>query len=89
MVMQGQLKSRGVKLVSSLVVVMTMTVAALSTDGVVVAWADAGGSMFVAVFIFLNAIGMLRAGIPDLLDRSAGKAVRDTVDRVLAGNAGD
>lgn len=88
-VMQGQLKSRGVKLVSSLVVVLTMTVAALSTDAVVVAWADAGGSMFVAVFIFLNAIGMLRAGIPDLLDRSAGKAVRDTVDRVLAGNVSD
>ena len=26
---------------------------------------------------------------PDLLDRSAGKSVRDTVDRVLAGSAGD
>ena len=32
---------------------------------------------------------MLRTGIPDLLDRSAGKSVRDTVDRVLAGSAGD
>ena len=30
-----------------------------------------------------------RSGIPDLLDRSAGKSVRDTVDRVLAGSAGD
>jgi divalent metal cation (Fe/Co/Zn/Cd) transporter len=37
----------------------------------------------------LNGSDMLRTGIPDLLDRSAGKTVRDTVDRVLAGSAGD
>jgi divalent metal cation (Fe/Co/Zn/Cd) transporter len=37
----------------------------------------------------INGSDMLRTGIPDLLDRSAGKSVRDTVDRVLAGSAGD
>jgi divalent metal cation (Fe/Co/Zn/Cd) transporter len=36
----------------------------------------------------LNGMEMLRTGIPDLLDRSAGKTVRDTVDRVLTGSAG-
>jgi divalent metal cation (Fe/Co/Zn/Cd) transporter len=76
-----------VKLVSSLVVTVTMTIAALSTDNVVVAWADAGGSIFVAVFIFANAIVMLQSGVPDLLDRSAGKAVRATVERTLARHA--
>ena len=89
LVMQGQLNARRVKLICSLVVLVTMTVAALSTDNVVVASADAVGSIFVAIFIVLNGIDMLRTGIPDLLDRSAGKTVRDTVDRVLAGSAGD
>ena len=37
----------------------------------------------------INGSEMLRTGIPDLLDRSAGKTVRDTVDRVLAESAGD
>ena len=31
---------------------------------------------------------MLRSGIPDLLDRSAGKQVRDSVERALASQAG-
>ena len=87
--MQGQVNARRVKLVCSIVVLITMTIAALSTDNVVVASADAAGSVFVAAFMVINGSDMLRTGIPDLLDRSAGKSVRDTVDRVLAGSAGD
>ena len=87
LVMQGQLHARRVKLICSLVVLFTMTIAALSTDNVVVASADAVGSVFVAIFMVLNGSDMLRTGIPDLLDRSAGKTVRDTVDRVLADGA--
>jgi divalent metal cation (Fe/Co/Zn/Cd) transporter len=87
-VMQSQLRSRWVKLVCSLVVLVTMTVAALSSDNVIVASADAVGSVFVAVFMVVNGMEMLRIGVPDLLDRSAGTNVRDTVDRVLADGAG-
>jgi divalent metal cation (Fe/Co/Zn/Cd) transporter len=88
LVMQAQVHARWVKLVCSLVVLVTMTVAALSADNVVVASADAVGSIFVAAFMVVNGMQMLRICIPDLLDRSAGKTVRDTVDRVLAGSAG-
>ena len=87
--MQGQLQARRVKLLCSIVVLFTMTIAALSTDNVVVASADAAGSVFVAILMVINGSEMLRTGIPDLLDRSAGKTVRDTVDRVLAESAGD
>jgi divalent metal cation (Fe/Co/Zn/Cd) transporter len=87
LVMQAQLQARWVKLVCSLVVLVTMTVAALSADNVVVASADAVGSVFVAAFMVVNGMQMLRICIPDLLDRSAGKTVRDTVDRVLAARA--
>ena len=87
-VMESQLHARRVKLICSLVVQVSLTVAALSTDNVVVGTADAAGSIFVAIFIVLNAIEMLRDGIPDLLDRSAGTSVRATVDRVLADSTG-
>lgn len=89
LVMLGQLRARTVKLVASLFVLVTMTLAALSTDEEVVAWADAVGSLFVAGFIVVNAVDMLLYGLADLLDRSAGRVVREAVGRVLARHAGD
>jgi divalent metal cation (Fe/Co/Zn/Cd) transporter len=88
-VMQGQLQSRRVKLVSSLFVLITMTVAAASTDDRVVAWADVLGSLFVAGFIVVNAFEMLSTGLVDLLDRSAGRKVHEAIDRALARHAND
>jgi divalent metal cation (Fe/Co/Zn/Cd) transporter len=89
LVMVGQLRARTVKLASSLFVLITMTLAALSLDQEVAAWADAIGSLFVAAFIVANALDMLASGVADLLDRSAGGAVRDAIDRALARHAGD
>jgi divalent metal cation (Fe/Co/Zn/Cd) transporter len=89
LVMLAQFKARTVKLVASCFVLVTLTTAALAPDVVVVAWADAIGSIFVAVFIVVNAIEILRDCVPDLLDRSAGKDVRGTVDRALARHAAD
>lgn len=88
-VMQGQLLSRRIKLISSAFVLTTMTVAAISTDGQVVAWADVLGSLFVAAFIVVNALDMLSTGLVDLLDRSAGRTVREAIDRTLAGHVRD
>jgi divalent metal cation (Fe/Co/Zn/Cd) transporter len=89
LVMAGQLRARTVKLVSSLFVQVTMTLAALSTDQEVVAWADAIGSTFVACFIVVNAFDMLSTGLVDLLDRSAGRTVREAIDRTLARHTKD
>src|SRR5581483_10832970 len=85
----AQVRSRTVKLASSVFVLVTMTVAAVSTDEKVVAWADVLGSLFVAGFIVVNALDMLASGLGDLLDRSAGRGVRDAIDRALARHAGD
>jgi divalent metal cation (Fe/Co/Zn/Cd) transporter len=89
LVMVGQLRARTVKLASSLFVLMTMTLAALAMDEEVAAWADVIGSLFVAAFIVANALDMLASGLADLLDRSAGRAVRDAIDRALVRHAGD
>src|SRR5262249_36732551 len=65
LVLLGPLRARLVKLGSSLFVLQTMTVAALSTDKQVVAWADATGSLFVAAFMVVNALGLLASGLGD------------------------
>ena len=83
LVMVAQYKARSVKLLASAFVQVTLTVAALANDGVVVATADAIGSTFVAAFIAVNAVGILRECVPDLLDRSAGQDVRAAVHRAL------
>ena len=83
-VMQTQVRLRFVKLLCSLFVGITMTIAAQSTDEVVVTVADAVGSVFVAAYTFINGVEILRSAIPDLLDRSAGKEVQAAVHRVLA-----
>jgi cation diffusion facilitator family transporter len=83
-IMQTQLKVRIVKLVSSLFVQVAMTIAALSTDDVVVAWADAVGSFFVVGFIVVYAVKILRAGFPDIIDRAVDDEVQNAIKRALA-----
>jgi cation diffusion facilitator family transporter len=84
LIMQAQLNARIVKLISSLFVQLTMTIAAVSTDDVVVAWADAVGSFFVVGFIVVNAVRILRAGFPDIIDRAVEEQVQHAINRALA-----
>ncbi len=82
-IMQGQLASRVVKLVSSLLVMVSLTIAALSTEETVVDVADAVGSLVVSLVIVMTAFFILRQAIPDILDSSAGPAVEDAILRAL------
>ena len=86
--MEGQLRARSVKLVSSLMVQTTMTVAALSTDHLVVAIADAAGSLLVCIVMGNSAIRMIGGAVPDLIDRAAAPGVRATVERAVAEKLG-
>jgi divalent metal cation (Fe/Co/Zn/Cd) transporter len=82
-IMQGQLASRVVKLVSSLLVMASLTIAAISTEEVVVDIADAAGSLLVSGVIVVTAFFILQQAIPDILDRSAGPAVQAAIERAL------
>ncbi len=88
LIMEGQLRARSVKLVSSLMVQTTMTVAALSTDHLVVAIADAAGSLLVCIVMGNSAIRMIGGAVPDLIDRAAAPGVRATVERAVAEQLG-
>jgi len=83
-IMLAQQQARLTKFISSCIVQVTMTVAAIARDPVIAAWADSIGALFVAGFMTVIAIGMLRAGLPDLLDRSVDEASQITVLRSLA-----
>jgi anti-sigma B factor antagonist len=83
-ILRAHLRTRTVKLFSSLFVQATLTVAAVSLNDVIVAWADAVGSAFVAGFIVINAIEMMRSGLPDLLDRAVEEEIQIAVNRALA-----
>jgi len=89
LIMHAQLHLRRVKLIASFVVSVGLTVSALSTDDVVVAWSDSLGSLFVAGYMIVHGVGVLRTALPDLLDRSAGAEVRAGVTRALGVHVAD
>jgi divalent metal cation (Fe/Co/Zn/Cd) transporter len=84
LIMQGQLQARIVKVVSSAFVQLTLTIAALSTDAAIIVGCDAVGALFVCGFIIHSAVGMLRAGLPDLIDQSVAEETQAAINRVLA-----
>ena len=84
LIMAGQLKARLVKVVSSAFVQLTLTIAALSTDAAIIVGCDAVGALFVCGFIIHSAIGMLRAGLPDLIDQSVAEEFQAAINRMLA-----
>jgi cation diffusion facilitator family transporter len=84
LIMEGQLQARFVKVVSSAFVQLTLTIAALSTDATIIVWCDAIGALFVCGFIIHSAFGMIRAGLPDLIDRSVAEEAHAAINRMLA-----
>src|SRR5260221_10814514 len=84
LIMQGQLQARVVKMVSSAFVQVTLTIATLSTDAGVIVWADAIGALFVCGFIIHSAVRMLRAGLPELIDRLVTEEFQAAINRMLA-----
>jgi divalent metal cation (Fe/Co/Zn/Cd) transporter len=83
-IMEAQLKARVTKLASSVFVQLTMTVAAVATDPVIVAWADGAGSVFVSSYMLAMGLGMIRSGLPELLDRTVDETTHLLILRALA-----
>ncbi|MFO1059096.1 MAG: hypothetical protein U1E53_19275 [Dongiaceae bacterium] len=55
---------------------LTLTVAALSTDDMVVLLADVAGGLLVAAVMGVSGLAMMRGALPDLLDRARGRLAR-------------
>jgi divalent metal cation (Fe/Co/Zn/Cd) transporter len=83
-IMTAQFKARIVKLASSLVVTILLTISARFPDPLIVRVCDVTGALFVAVFILVIAGGMIRGGMPELLDKSVNETVQRGLNRALA-----
>ena len=84
LIMDGQLRARVVKLVSSAGVQIGLTIAALSSDGLVITWADSAGALLVCGFIVHSALQMMKTDLPDLVDRAVNEDVQAAINRMLA-----
>ncbi len=85
-ILESQMRARWVKLVSSGVVQLALTIAAITYDTMVAHWLDGLGAIFVACFMILTAIDMLREGLPDILDKGLDEAAHLAILRALAAN---
>ena len=88
-IMRAQLRARTTKLFCSVVVQITMTVAAAAKDPVIVAGADALGALLVCGVMARAAWELTAQAVPDLLDRStshiAGPALQRAADALPSG----
>jgi divalent metal cation (Fe/Co/Zn/Cd) transporter len=82
-IMAAQLHARTTKLIASVLVQITMTVAALAKDSVVVAIADAVGALLVCAVMAHAALRLMREAVPDLLDRSIASVVQPALEQAL------
>jgi ferrous-iron efflux pump FieF len=83
-IMNSQLRSRWTKLLSSLTVQVTMTLAAVAKDPMLAATADAIGALLVSGVMIVAAKNLLAESLPDLLDRSMDSLARPALQQAMA-----
>lgn len=82
-IMHAQLRSRWTKLLSSLAVQVTMTLAAVAKDAMLAAMADAVGALVVCGVMAVAAKDLLADSLPDLLDRSMDSLARPALQQAM------
>ncbi len=65
---RAQVKSRSIKVVNSMVLQITLTIAALATDPLIALIMDTVGASFVSCFMTFNGVRMTARSVPHLLD---------------------
>lgn len=82
-IFRAQLRARTVKLLSSIIVQTTMTIAALVKDPLIAAWLDGLGASFVGVLMVAIGCKMVWTCVPDLLDHSVPEELSARLDAIL------
>jgi divalent metal cation (Fe/Co/Zn/Cd) transporter len=83
-IMRAQERSRWTKLLSSLTVQVTMTLAAIAKDPMLAAMADAVGALLVCGVMAVAARDLVVESLPDLLDRSMDRLARPALEQAMA-----
>jgi divalent metal cation (Fe/Co/Zn/Cd) transporter len=82
-IFRAQLRARLVKLLSSIVVQTTMTIAALAKDPVISTWLDGIGATFVVGLMVTIGTKMIWSCAPDLLDHSVQEDLSADIGSIL------
>jgi divalent metal cation (Fe/Co/Zn/Cd) transporter len=80
-IMDAQCRVRRARLLSSVLVQISMTAAAVAQDPLLVAWFDAVGTLMVCVVMVLASRALWREAVPDLLDRSTNALVGPALEQ--------
>ncbi|MGU3493795.1 cation diffusion facilitator family transporter [Xanthobacteraceae bacterium A53D] len=83
-IVQAQLRAHIAKAIASFPVVVCVVIDALSSNPDIARMADSIGGMVGAAVMTLIGAGMIRAALPDLLDRALSEPVQMKVNRTLA-----
>jgi divalent metal cation (Fe/Co/Zn/Cd) transporter len=83
-IMRAQVRSRWAKLLSSLTVQVTMTLAAVAKDPMLAATADGVGALLVCGVMLVVAKDLIAESLPDLLDRSMDRLARPALEQAMA-----
>lgn len=83
---RAQLRARFVMMSSSLLLQVTLTIAALAKDVALAVLLDVAGAGFVAVLMFVNGVTLLRRALPELLDAPPAHHVAARIREVVAGH---
>jgi len=84
LILESQIRSRMVKTAASGVVLAVLIMATWLADPIAVAYVDALGAVFVASYMAMTAIQMLRESAPDVLDRALPEKDQLSILRVIA-----
>jgi divalent metal cation (Fe/Co/Zn/Cd) transporter len=82
-IMYAQERSRWTKLLSSMTVQVTMTLAAIAKDPMLAAMADAVGALLVCGVMAIAAKDLFAESLPDLLDRSMDRLARPALMQAM------
>lgn len=83
LILESQIRSRMVKTAASGVVLAVLITAIWLADPIAVTYVDALGAVFVAAYMAITAIQMLRESVPDVLDRALPESDQLSILRVI------
>ncbi len=83
-IMRALLQARVTKLMASVLIQATMTIAALAKDPVVVALADGLGAVIVSAIMMKAGLDLMAESVPDLLDKSVATIAGPALEHAAA-----
>lgn len=84
-IFRAQIRARILKLINSVLLQIALTIAALSTDQLIVLILDGVGAIFIACVMVVSGISMVIKSLPDLLDAPLSRPITEKISEIVSG----